>query len=54
MNTAKMWITTAHARTLGYSIPTVPQDSTIYLNIDACNLDRVTIDPTKYVFVKLF
>lgn len=41
-----LWISYAHARTLGYTLSTVPQDSTISVNIGICNLDRVTINPS--------
>ena len=49
MNYPNMWLKYAHARTLGYSVETTAQDSTVTINVDICNMDRVTIDPTKYV-----
>ena len=42
-----MWATFPNLRTLGYALPKVPQDSTLSVNIDICNLDRVDIDPQK-------
>ena len=42
-----MWATFPNLRTLGYALPKVPQDSTLSVNIDICNLDRADIDPQK-------
>ena len=42
-----MWVTFPNLRTLGYGLPHMPQDSTIYINFGICNFDQVRIDPNK-------
>ena len=43
-NGTKIWLKTALARTLGYSVANL-QDSTVYVNIGKCNVDRTNMDP---------
>jgi hypothetical protein len=45
---ANMAVATANLRALGLPGGVVPVDSTISLNTSICNLDRSSIDPTKY------
>ena len=46
INGANIWLKTALARTLGWGIGN-GQDSTVYVNVGLCNLDRITINPSK-------
>jgi hypothetical protein len=45
---ANMAVTTANLRALGFAATPPGPDSTISLNTSICNLDRSSIDPTKY------
>lgn len=47
-NNPNVNITTANARALGFAGFSVPTDSTISLNTSIMNLDRNSIDPSKY------
>ena len=49
MNYPNIFLKFPNARTLGYSLGAVPQDSTVSINVGKCNMDRVTIDSAKYV-----
>ena len=42
-----IWISFANARAIGFTTSSVPQDSTIQFYADSCNLDRVTVSPSK-------
>ena len=46
VNGGNIWLKTALARTLGWGIGSL-DDSTVSLNTNICNLDRITIDPSK-------
>lgn len=46
-NNGSIRVTTANQRAIGLSA-NPPSDGTIYVNIAACNIDRINIDPGKY------
>ena len=53
MNYPNIWLSYPNARVLGYPLSSVTQDSIVTINVGKCNMDRVTIDTTKYVKIYL-
>ena len=51
MNYPNIWLKNPNARVLGYTLVPVTQDATVTVNVGICNMDRVTIDPAKYVII---
>src|SRR5262249_10193138 len=45
---ANITLTLPNLRALGFSANPPDNDSTIYVNLASCNLDRTTIDPSKF------
>ena len=53
MNYPNIWLKYPNARVLGYTLVPVTQDATVTVNVGICNMDRVTIDPAKYVIIHI-